>query len=220
MQKGGDLLNPRIPLVLTLLSAIPSAVLAFGEWQSATLQTTESGGDPFINRCIYRTLSGFTFSTNKRGMCDFSVEVNPSTMKVRPPGGGFGGDSSVGTGGGWQNATLQNTQSTGDAFINRCTYATLGGFRFSTNQRGICKFSVQVNPETMEVRDGYGGSSQSSGGSGGRWQSASLQGTEPTGDVFITRCRYRTLGGFEFHTNTRGICKISVQVNPETMEVR
>jgi hypothetical protein len=52
----------------------------------------------------------------------------------------------------WENATNVGEESTGDFMLTRCIYETLGGYRFSIISRGICPFSVSVNPETGQVR--------------------------------------------------------------------
>lgn len=54
----------------------------------------------------------------------------------------------------------------------------------------------------------------------GNWQSATNVNREPTGDPMLTRCIYRTIGGYEFSINARGLCPYMVQINPETNQVR
>lgn len=54
----------------------------------------------------------------------------------------------------------------------------------------------------------------------GYWEAATFTGQSPTGDAMLTRCSYRTLGGYEFSIIVRGICPFSVQVNPETGQVK
>ena len=52
----------------------------------------------------------------------------------------------------WETATNTGQSSTGDIMLTRCNYQTLGGYEFSIIVRGICPFSVQVNPETGHVK--------------------------------------------------------------------
>jgi len=54
----------------------------------------------------------------------------------------------------------------------------------------------------------------------GEWQSATNTGQEKTGDMFLTKCLYKTLGGYEFYIIVRGLCPFSVQVNPESGQVK
>lgn len=51
----------------------------------------------------------------------------------------------------YENATLFGQTRTGDISINSCKYATARGYRFAVNYRGICPYSVRVNPETNWV---------------------------------------------------------------------
>lgn len=53
----------------------------------------------------------------------------------------------------------------------------------------------------------------------GRLEPANLVDQEATKDPLLSRCFYRTLGGFEFAMISRGICPFSVRVNPETGEI-
>lgn len=52
----------------------------------------------------------------------------------------------------WETATNTGQKQTGQWNITRCLYRTIGGFEFSTNEKGLCPFSVKVNPQTMEVK--------------------------------------------------------------------
>jgi hypothetical protein len=120
----------------------------------------------------------------------------------------------------WESASNTGQESAG-GMVTRCYYRTLGGYEFSMDQRGLCPFSVQVNPETREVRTGgsFGGGSLGRSPSSGRWESASNTGQESAGGM-VTRCYYRTLGGYEFSMDQRGLCRFSVQIDIETGEVR
>jgi hypothetical protein len=53
----------------------------------------------------------------------------------------------------------------------------------------------------------------------GRFEPASLQGEQETGDPLLRRCVYQTLGGYRFSVVMRSLCPITVRVNPETGEV-
>ena len=54
---------------------------------------------------------------------------------------------------GWESARLVDTQDTGDYSLKRCIYETLRGYQFAMINRGIsCPFTVQVNPETGQVK--------------------------------------------------------------------
>ena len=203
----------RRAFVLALL-LVGSSVMAQGRWESATNTGQEATGDAMLTRCNYQTLGGFRFSATFRGLCPFTVEVNPETGRVRSSQSGYSGSSDR-----WESATNVGQESTGDAMLTRCIYQTLGGYRFSINQRGLCAFTVQVNPETGRVQapqSGYGASSSP----GGRWESATNVGQESTNDAMLTRCIYQTLGGYRFSTTARGLCPFTVQFNPETRQVR
>ncbi|MDC2825031.1 hypothetical protein PHA51_03120 [Rodentibacter pneumotropicus] len=52
----------------------------------------------------------------------------------------------------WERGTSVDEQETGDWRYTKCIYETLGGFRFSMINKGLCPFSVEVNPETGQVR--------------------------------------------------------------------
>lgn len=52
----------------------------------------------------------------------------------------------------FENATNVGQEKTGDAMLTRCVYETMGGYRFSIVRRGMCPFSVQVDPESGQVR--------------------------------------------------------------------
>ncbi len=55
----------------------------------------------------------------------------------------------------------------------------------------------------------------------GRWESATNIGKERTGDLMLTRCIYKTLGGYQFSIVVRSlVCPFSIQVNPETGQYR
>ena len=54
-----------------------------------------------------------------------------------------------------------------------------------------------------------------------RWDSATLQRENNTGDYSIKNCQYQTLGGFEFSTNVRKYtCPYRVYINIESMQVQ
>lgn len=53
---------------------------------------------------------------------------------------------------GFEAATSDGEDQTGDIMLTRCFDSTLGGFRFSIVRRGICPFQVLVDPESGEVR--------------------------------------------------------------------
>ena len=207
-------------LSLALVFILVSSV-GYGQsgWQSATNVSESSTGDAMLTKCIYETVGGYRFSTTSRGVCKFSIEVNPETSQVRSHNSGSG-SRYQGTGGGWQSATNVGEDSTGDAMLTKCIYETVGGYRFSTISKGICKFSIEVNPETSEVRGNYSGIGSRYQGSGGGWQSATNVGEDSTGDAMLTKCIYETVGGYRFSTTSRGICRFSVEINPETNKVR
>lgn len=53
-----------------------------------------------------------------------------------------------------------------------------------------------------------------------RWETATNTGSEKTGDIYLTRCFYRTLGGYEFAVVIRGVCPLTIQVHPESGQVK
>ncbi|MCH4246288.1 MAG: hypothetical protein LKF82_00395 [Acinetobacter populi] len=56
----------------------------------------------------------------------------------------------------WERANLVDTQDTGDYSLKRCIYETYRGYRFAMIHRGYsCPYSVQINPETGQVKKGY-----------------------------------------------------------------
>jgi len=118
--------------------------------EQATLQGQQPSSDPMWQKCIYQTIGGYRFSTNQRGVCSFSVEVDPESGSVVSPNSGYGANRSEA--GSWENATNTGQEQAGDGLLWRCSYETLGGYRFSTTSRSFCKFAVQVNPATREVR--------------------------------------------------------------------
>jgi hypothetical protein len=65
-----------------------------------------------------------------------------------------------------------------------------------------------------------GQSSSRSGSAPERWDRASLDRQGSTGDMTITRCFYRTMGGYAFSTDVRGFCPANVEVNVESGRVR
>jgi len=71
-----------IPLFL-LCIVLSSASFAQGRWESATNVGQERTGDVMLTSCIYQTLGGYRFSIVVRGICPFSVRVNPETGQVR-----------------------------------------------------------------------------------------------------------------------------------------
>lgn len=201
-------------LLLVAMFLMAQTAMAQGRWESATNTGQEATGDSMITRCSYQTLGGFRFSTTYRGLCPFTVDVNAETGKVRTQQSGY-----PSTGDRWESATNVAQEPTGDTMLTRCVYQTLGGYRFSVNQRGLCPFTVEVNPETGRVKTPPS-SYVTSGSSGGRWESATNVGQESTGDAMLSRCIYQTLGGYRFSTGARGLCPFTVQVNPETRQVR
>ena len=53
------------------------------------------------------------------------------------------------------------------------------------------------------------------------WEHATNTGSESTGDIFLTRCNYQTLMGYQFSIIVRNsICPFSIEVNPETGQWR
>ncbi|MCD8245275.1 MAG: hypothetical protein LUD38_16070 [Parabacteroides sp.] len=124
--------------------------------------------------------------------------------------------------GGWQSATNTGQAQTGDPMLMQCFYRTIQGYEFSITHRGLCPFTVQLNPESGQYQTNTPPSMPSpySGSSAGRWESATLAGDAPTGDIMLKRCFYKTLGGYSFSTVRRGICPFTVQVNPETGQYR
>ena len=207
----------RIFIIVLVLFA--SSSIAYCRWENATNIEQEPTGDAFINRCTYQTLGGYRFFTDQRGICKFSVQVDPESGQVKTSQTDYGASTNTSRER-WENATNVGQEPTGDAFINRCTYQTLGGYRFSTDQRGICKFTVQVNPESGQVKTSQTDYGASTNTSLSRWERATNVGQEPTGDALINRCIYQTLGGYKFSTDQRGICKFSVEVNTENQQVR
>src|ERR1700682_6213258 len=133
------------------LVTAPSAY-SKGGWEGATNTGSERTAYAMLTRCMYQTLGGFRFSTTSRGLCAFSVEVNPETGKVKTPEPLVTAPSAYSKGG-WEGATNTGSERTADAMLTRCTYQTLGGFRFSTTSRGLCAFSVEVNPDTGKVEN-------------------------------------------------------------------
>ena len=55
------------------------------EWQSARNIGSNETGDYSIKNCLYRTVTGFSFSMNRTNfrICPYSVQVNPTTGQVR-----------------------------------------------------------------------------------------------------------------------------------------
>jgi len=198
------------------LSFADSAAAQFGGWESATNTGQESAGG-MVTRCYYRTLGGYEFTVNERGLCPFSVQVNPETREVRDTGS-LRRDASRNSpmGSRWESAANTGQESAG-GLVTRCYYRTLSGYAFNLDQRGLCSFSVQVNPETGEVRSP--GTRLGNSTTEARWESASNTSQQSVGGM-VTRCYYRTLGGYEFSVDRRGQCSFSVQVNVETGQVR
>ena len=202
-------------LAALILLFTAAAVLAQGRWEMASNVGSQPTGDPMLTRCSYQTLGGYRFSTNTRGPCPYTVEVNVETAKVRESQS----SPALGSGSRWESAMSVGQEPTGDPMLTRCSYRTLGGYQFTVNQRGVCPYTVEVNPQSGEVKapnGGYGGAPSAMG----RWQSAQNIGQETTGDPMLIRCSYQTLGGYRFSTTARGVCPYSVQVDPETREVR
>lgn len=53
----------------------------------------------------------------------------------------------------WESATLTSSEPLQGAFgYMRCYYRTLGGYEFSINKQGMCKFSVKINLESGDVQ--------------------------------------------------------------------
>lgn len=208
------MVNLRHGFVLMLFAAVSSVAGAQGRWESASNVGQESTGDAMLTRCSYQTIGGYRFTTISRGICPFSVEINPETGKVKTPANSYSSSQSRA-----ERATLKGQHSSSDPMWQTCVYETVGGYRFSTNQRGVCPFGVDVNPESGNVtvpNEGYG----ANGGSTGSWESATKTGQDHAGDGLLWRCSYKTLGGYRFTTTSRDLCKFSVEVNPVTREVR
>jgi hypothetical protein len=201
-------------LLVVAMMLFGKTAISQDQWERATNTGQKPTGDAMITSCNYQTLGGFRFSMTFHDLCPLSVDVNPETGKVRTRQLGYPNSSER-----WESATNEAQEPTGDAMVTRCVYQTLRGYRFSVDQHGICSVTVEVNPETGSVKtplSGYG----TSFNSGDRWESATNMGQESTGDGMLTRCTYQTLGGYNFSTNVRGVCPITVKVNPETRQVR
>ena len=67
-------------------SALSSSAFAQGQWENAYNEGQESTGDMMLTKCIYKTIGGFSFSIIVRGMCPYSVNVNPETGQVQRQG--------------------------------------------------------------------------------------------------------------------------------------
>jgi hypothetical protein len=118
--------------------------------EPATLLGQQPSGDPMWQKCSYQTLGGYRFSITHRGVCPFSLEVNPESARVTQPNTvDVTNEGGVGY---WESATKTGQEQAIDGLLWRCSYETLGGYRFTTTSRNICKFSVQVNPATRAVR--------------------------------------------------------------------
>jgi len=200
--------------LLFFLPALVSVANAQGRWEFATNSGQENTGDPLLTRCAYQTIGGYRFSATYRGLCPFSVEVNPETGKVRTSQ--YEHFTSQDR---WENASNIGQEQTGDSMLTRCLYQTIGGYRFSINKRGLCAFTVEVNPQSGKVNAPQSALGSSSGTTG-RWESATNVGQEQTGDSMLTRCAYQTISGYRFTTTSRGLCKFNVHINPETRQVR
>lgn len=201
-------------IVPILAAVVPSGVGAQGHWESASNTGQSSTGDAMLTRCAYQTIGGYRFTTTSRGVCPFTVEIDPETGKVRTSAhrsSPFQPRS--------ERATLQEQLQSSDPMWQKCIYETVGGYRFSTNQRGVCTFSVEVDPESGNVTSPNAGYGASDGGAGS-WESATNTGQKQEGDGLLWRCAYETLGGYRFSTTSRNFCKFSVKVNPATREVR
>ncbi len=210
--------NAVIGLLPLLVTPLVSAQI---RWESATNVGRESAGDPMLSRCIYQTLGGYRFSMIVRGLCPFTVEVNPETSQVKTPQPDYGRAPSPPSEENWQSATNVGRESSGDPLLSRCIYQTLGGYRFSTIFRGLCPFTVEVNPETSQVKTPQPDyRSTLSPPSEENWQNATNVDRESAGDPMLTRCIYQMLGGYRFSTTFRGLCPFTVKVNPETGEVK
>jgi len=127
-----------------------NAPVSHSRSEPATLQGQQPSGDPMWQKCVYQTLGGYRFSTNQRGICPYTVEVNPESGNVTSPSSVYG--SSGGSTGSWESASNTGQEQAADGLLWKCSYQTLGGYRFSTTSRNLCKYSVQVNPATREVR--------------------------------------------------------------------
>jgi hypothetical protein len=73
----------KLAIVVSVLIAASSIAVAQGRWESATNVGEEPTGDSMLTRCIYETLGGYRFSIVARGICPFSVKVNPETGQVQ-----------------------------------------------------------------------------------------------------------------------------------------
>jgi hypothetical protein len=51
----------------------------------------------------------------------------------------------------YEDASFFGQVSTGDISITSCNYRTFKGYEFSVNYRGMCPYSVRINPETNMV---------------------------------------------------------------------
>ncbi len=54
-------------------------------WVIATHLSDEPTGDASISRCLYKTVTGFRFTANFRGLCPWILESNPETNQFRVP---------------------------------------------------------------------------------------------------------------------------------------
>ncbi len=200
--------------LINLLVFASCPAIAGDQWEAATNTGQETTNDPFLSRCKYQTVRGYMFSTTHRGLCPFSVEVEPESGRVRISQSGTSGMDER-----WEQASNIGREATGDVFISRCLYQTATGYRFSSDRRGLCPYMVEVNPETGRVKiqdQDYASPSRESG----RWETATNTGEERTNDIYLTRCFYKTIGGYKFSTTSRGLCRFSVEINPETRQVR
>ena len=76
--------------------------------------------------------------------------------------------------------------------------------------RQLMAVGQQCTPSMLQAMNGAAGSSQ------GELDYASFVRAEQTGDYSLSRCFYKTYGGYEFSVNFRGSCDSSVRINPET----
>lgn len=73
----------KFAIAISVLLLASTVVFAEGRWESATNVAEEPTGDSMLTKCIYETIGGYRFSIVSRGICPFSVQVNPETGRVR-----------------------------------------------------------------------------------------------------------------------------------------
>lgn len=53
---------------------------------------------------------------------------------------------------GWETGYRTGESDTGDWRYTRCYYETMHGYEFSIVVKGMCPYSVKINPETGQVQ--------------------------------------------------------------------